>query len=95
MRGSQAERDCVCAIVHRGQAAELKQYGIILHFPLVWSQTLSQDEIRGESSARQMSNDIVKPCQANEGADNKTENRVQFARGQDGTWAPPGRYRPL
>ena len=57
----------------------------IWRIPPLWSHMLSQDKIRVGSSARQMSNHTVKPCQANEGADNKAGNCVQCARGQDGT----------
>ena len=71
----------MCAVC----CSELQQYGASSGIPPLWSQVLSQDKIRVESSARQMSNHTVKPCQANEGADNKAGNCVQCARGQDGT----------
>ena len=71
----------MCAVC----CSELQQYGASSGIPPLWSHVLSQDKIRVESSARQMSNHTVKPCQANEGADNKAGNCVQCARGQDGT----------
>ena len=41
---------------------------------------LSPDKISFGSGARQMSNQGVKHCQANDGADNIAENDVQCAR---------------
>ena len=49
---------------------------------------LTPHKIRVGPGARQMSNQGVKQCQANEGADSKAGNDVQCARGQDGiSWA--------
>ena len=49
---------------------------------------LSPDKISFGSGARQMSNQGVKHCQANEGVDNKAENDVQCAREEhkNGIW---------
>ena len=41
---------------------------------------LSPDKISFGSGDKQMNNQGVKQCQANEGADNKAENDVQCAR---------------
>ena len=54
---------------------------------------LTPHKIRVGPGARQMSNQGVKQCQANEGADSKAGNDVQCARGH--RTASPGRCRSL
>ena len=54
---------------------------------------LTPHKIRVGPGARQMSNQGVKQCQANEGADSKAGNDVQCARGL--RTASPGRCRSL